>query len=252
MNATEVAIKVRKALGDEPERAHALGPEAVRVVVAGWATRAVAAECALRALREVLSTRYAPTLRRIATGAAFDSATTAYPFAELDAAGLVEDDGGAFVLTDEGREMLANVGDAHEPVHGSNPCGPGCWMRGGDDTSCALADPPPPPCWALVEVMGHRSHAGRVCEEALAGVRVLRVDALQRDGSFLVYRYSGAAIFSTREATEAEVRREVVPLESRPCDAFAPAGALPTACDHCGHDGPAHDAAKLDADGDFS
>jgi hypothetical protein len=38
------AKKVLEAVGDEPERACAKGPEAVRHVVTGWATRALAAE----------------------------------------------------------------------------------------------------------------------------------------------------------------------------------------------------------------
>ena len=96
--------------------------------------------------------------------------------------------------------------------------------------------------WALVEVMGHRRHVGRVSEARLAGAEVLRVEALREDGGFDHYSYNPAAIFSTRDVTEAEARREVVPREHRACQAFAPSAVQPAWCRHCGHDGPEHDA----------
>ena len=96
--------------------------------------------------------------------------------------------------------------------------------------------------WAAVEIMGHRTHVGRVSEEPFAGVVLLRVEALQRDGTFEVVRYGGASIFSLRDVTEDQARRAVLPRSYQACDAFKPAAVLPAACEHCGHDVPAHDA----------
>lgn len=119
---------------------------------------------------------------------------------------------------------------------------------------------PPPARWALVEVMGHRQHAGRVSEETLAGVKLLRVEALRLDGGVDRYSYAPAAIFSLRDVTEAEARRSVVGKDNRACQAFTSSPVLPGACEHCGHDVPEHDAEDAerkreetigdDADGD--
>lgn len=105
----------------------------------------------------------------------------------------------------------------------------------------AVPAPTPPTRWAEVEIVGFRRHVGRVSEEVFADKKLLRVAALQPCGRFDLYAYGGAAIFSIHDVTEAEARRLVVPKESRACQAFSPSGALPSACVHCGHDGPDHD-----------
>lgn len=107
-----------------------------------------------------------------------------------------------------------------------------------------------PERWAKVEVVGHRSHVGRVSEELVLDTPFLRVEALRVDGGYDVVSYGRAAIFSVSPRTEAEARREAVPLAWRPCvlegggHDFAPSGALPSACAHCGHDLPEHDKAR--------
>lgn len=107
-----------------------------------------------------------------------------------------------------------------------------------------------PEKWAKVEIVGHCSHVGRVSEVTIADTPFLRVEALRVDGGYDVVSYGRAAIFSVSPRTEAEARREAVPLAWRPCvlegggHDFAPSGALPSACAHCGHDLPEHDKAR--------
>jgi hypothetical protein len=108
----------------------------------------------------------------------------------------------------------------------------------------ASAVPPRPETWAEVEVLGHRSHVGRVREETLAGVSFLRVDALRADGTFEAVLYSRQAIFSVTPRSEADARRAAVPESLRPCDAFKASGACEGACVHCGYNLGAHDAQR--------
>ena len=102
--------------------------------------------------------------------------------------------------------------------------------------------------------MGHRRHVGRVSEELVLGTPFLRVEALRPDGGYDVVSYGRAAIFSVSSRTEAEARREVVPMAWRPCVLegggydFTPSGALSSACAHCGYDLPEHDKARESRD----
>lgn len=91
--------------------------------------------------------------------------------------------------------------------------------KGQESDSLAVA--PPQWEWAFVEVMGHRSHVGRVCEEVKFGAKLLRVDVpifegwsqdpgadKPNDQKLLRYEthyYSGAAIFSLTITNESSV-----------------------------------------------
>ena len=60
--------------------------------------------------------------------------------------------------------------------------------------------------WAIVEIFGHRSHAGRTREEERFGAKMLRID-VPIDGDpankgWLTHFYGGASIFSFTLATE--------------------------------------------------
>lgn len=67
--------------------------------------------------------------------------------------------------------------------------------------------------WAIVEVMGHRRHVGHVSEVTLAGVAMLRVEAVvgndfdQRQ----IHLYPGSSLFSLKPISEEEARAEVAP-----------------------------------------
>lgn len=68
--------------------------------------------------------------------------------------------------------------------------------------------------WCLVEIFGHRSHAGRGRQEEKFGSKMLRVDDLTigADGRDIweTFYYGGSSIFSYRPATEALIRKQAV------------------------------------------
>ncbi len=72
--------------------------------------------------------------------------------------------------------------------------------------------------WAVVEVFGHRSHAGRTREEERFGAKLLRIDVPNKGsptehGWNTIY-YGGSAIFSFTLATEEAVMRINKPYAS--------------------------------------
>ncbi|MFC3693375.1 hypothetical protein [Chenggangzhangella methanolivorans] len=72
--------------------------------------------------------------------------------------------------------------------------------------------------WALVEIFGHRSHAGRTREEERFGAKLLRID-VPVDGDptangWRTHFYGGASIFSFTLTDEATVMRQNRPYRS--------------------------------------
>jgi hypothetical protein len=65
--------------------------------------------------------------------------------------------------------------------------------------------------WCIVEIFGHRSHAGRGRQEDRFGSKMLRIDELTigADGRDIweTFYYGGGSIFSFRPATEELVRK---------------------------------------------
>lgn len=65
--------------------------------------------------------------------------------------------------------------------------------------------------WAIVEIFGHRRHAGRVREEERFGAKMLRVDMpIKGDAAangYETHYYGGASIFSYTPTTEEAVIR---------------------------------------------
>lgn len=68
--------------------------------------------------------------------------------------------------------------------------------------------------WAIVEVFGHRKHAGRIREEERFGAKMLRVDVPTKGDpathGWATHWYGGSAIFSltlTDEATALKANR---------------------------------------------
>ena len=66
-------------------------------------------------------------------------------------------------------------------------------------------DVSPPEEWAIVEVMGHRQHAGRISEVTRFGAVLLRVDQPAGDG-FATVLIGGASIYALTIVTEARAR----------------------------------------------
>jgi hypothetical protein len=71
--------------------------------------------------------------------------------------------------------------------------------------------------WAIVEIFGHRRHAGRAREEERFGAKMLRIDVpLKGDAAAHVWEthwYGGSSIFSYTLTDEASVMRINRPYE---------------------------------------
>ena len=71
--------------------------------------------------------------------------------------------------------------------------------------------------WAMVEIFGHRSHAGRAREEERFGSKMLRIDVpLKGDpiaNGWETHWYGGSSIFSYTLTDEASVMRANKPYE---------------------------------------
>ena len=71
--------------------------------------------------------------------------------------------------------------------------------------------------WAIVEIFGHRTHAGRTREEERFGTQMLRIDVPNRGDAeahgWTTMYYGGSAIFSFALTDEASVIRINKPYE---------------------------------------
>ena len=71
--------------------------------------------------------------------------------------------------------------------------------------------------WAIVEVFGHRRHAGRTREEERFGAKLLRIDVPKKGDpaahGWVTHYYGGAAIFSFVPSDEATCLRLNRPFE---------------------------------------
>lgn len=75
--------------------------------------------------------------------------------------------------------------------------------------------------WAVVEIMGHKQLAGRVSEEPIAGVNMLRIDIPEAEGlpPRTVY-HGGAAIYAIHPCSEEVARSAAASLRRRQGDPF--------------------------------
>jgi hypothetical protein len=62
--------------------------------------------------------------------------------------------------------------------------------------------------WSILELMGHRRLAGKLCEVAIAGAGMLRLDVPAPDGSWVTQFYGGSAVYCITPTTE-EIARAV-------------------------------------------
>lgn len=95
-----------------------------------------------------------------------------------------------------------------------NACDRGC-----NDLACVRAAEAPEDGWewALVEIMGHRSHAGRCREVERFGAKMIRIDVpIKGDpvkNGWETHLYSGASLFSYTPTDEDSVMRSNTPYE---------------------------------------
>lgn len=70
-------------------------------------------------------------------------------------------------------------------------------------TDRPASDTLPPARWAVVEIMGHRKHAGRVEEVSQFGAAMLRVSIFtDGDTAIATHDYGGGSIFAITDCTE--------------------------------------------------
>ena len=83
--------------------------------------------------------------------------------------------------------------------------------------------------WAIVELMGHRQHAGRVSEVARYGTVMLRID-IPVDGTFVTKYAGGSTIYALTPVTEDVARAAAARMaDPRPT---IPAGFRPAQLSH--------------------
>ena len=72
--------------------------------------------------------------------------------------------------------------------------------------------------WAVVEIFGHRRHAGRTREEERFGAKMLRIDIPNKgnpaEHGWTTHFYGGSSIFSYTLTDEASVMRANKPYEA--------------------------------------
>lgn len=72
--------------------------------------------------------------------------------------------------------------------------------------------------WAIVEIFGHRRHAGRTREEERFGAKLLRVDVPNKgapaEHGWTTHYYGGSSIFSFTPTDEASALRINKPYEA--------------------------------------
>ena len=71
--------------------------------------------------------------------------------------------------------------------------------------------------WCFLEIMGHRSHWGRACEEERFGSKMIRIDVPNQGNpatnGWTTHYYGGASIFSYSITDEATVMKRNKPYE---------------------------------------
>lgn len=72
--------------------------------------------------------------------------------------------------------------------------------------------------WAILEIFGHRRHAGRIREEERFGAKLLRIDVPNKGdpaaNGWTTHYYGGSSIFSLTPADEAAVMRANKPYDA--------------------------------------
>lgn len=76
----------------------------------------------------------------------------------------------------------------------------------------------PFPCWAILELMGHRRLAGMVTEQEVAGHGFIRIDVPARDGKDLIATqfYSPGSVYCMTPTTEEIARRVAASCQPEP------------------------------------
>lgn len=247
------ALTAIGAVGDEPERAHARGPEAVRHVVMGWATRALGAErraSAQAAALEALRAEVDAVRALVGPHLPLPDAVRQYAGVRPTPYGLAhptpdgkpsEHDSPTARLMNAIAAAARATGVAIKGAYASEEDAIALLQRIVARTTSGAAQATEER-WATVELMGHTTAAGLVREEDALGGRVLVLRALRPDGSYDERRLMPAAVYGWRYVTEDEARRATLPRWGYPCGAHEDAGACPGWCARCGRTRAEHEA----------
>lgn len=77
--------------------------------------------------------------------------------------------------------------------------------------------------WAIVEIMGHQTFAGRVTEQTIGGASFVRVDVPASDGKPAFTKIFGAgSIYCITPVTEEIAKRAVAQHQPRAINIYAP------------------------------
>lgn len=82
--------------------------------------------------------------------------------------------------------------------------------------------------WAIVELMGHVTMAGRLSEEERFGSKVGRIDIPTNEGGFTTVFFGGSSIYRVTPTSEAIARAKARSNQPKPIYAYE----LPKAEDH--------------------
>lgn len=86
--------------------------------------------------------------------------------------------------------------------------------------------------WAIIEVMGHRTYAGRVSEQRVAGVGFVRIEIPEADGFGEVKLIGPRSIFAVHLTSEENARAYTARATGHAIDLFAKFGpTMPALCE---------------------
>lgn len=89
-------------------------------------------------------------------------------------------------------------------------------------------------CWALVELMGHMRIAGRVTEQPVGGVSLIRVDVPDTDGNTAYTRmYGAAAIYCISPMNKELVVKLAQQIRAVPVTEYDLPRQLTATTEHC-------------------
>lgn len=93
-----------------------------------------------------------------------------------------------------------------------------------------MSDAEPQESWAIVELMGHVTMAGRLSEEERFGSKMGRVDVPTNDGGFTTVYFGGSSVYRITPVSEAIARVKARSHQPHPIYSYElpPAADMPT------------------------
>lgn len=151
-------------------------------------------------------------------------------------------EGASIVLQSDGVQLARGIGPLAVALGESGATVPRVMSQQEDTFS---------PVWAIIEVMGHRTYAGRVTEQRIAGAGFVRIDIPEVGGKGGTTKMLGtSSIFALHLTTEEIARSYVERGHEQAIDAFAKLGASPAPAVVSALDGGDWSYEEDDDDGD--